>query len=138
MDSVVIGNKLESLRRCVVRIEEKRPDELSILVGSLDLQDILVLNLSRAIQICVDIGSHIVSSSEHVVPKTMAETFSVLLSMEVISESTEAALRKAVGFRNIAVHNYEVVNWAIVFAIATQQVEIFKQFAAEVASYCDL
>ena len=50
MDRPVIEQKLESLRHCVQRIGEKCPASADILARDQDLQDILSLNLSRAIQ----------------------------------------------------------------------------------------
>jgi uncharacterized protein YutE (UPF0331/DUF86 family) len=41
-------------------------------------------------------------------------------------------LRKAVGFRNIAVHSYQSINWDIVHAIATDHLEDFEEFARAV------
>ncbi|MEK6685839.1 MAG: hypothetical protein AABY99_05555 [Pseudomonadota bacterium] len=47
----------------VQRIEDKRPDTIDLLIQDLDLQDILVLNLTRAVQLSVDTGSHIISTT---------------------------------------------------------------------------
>ncbi len=41
---------------------------------------------------------------------------------------------KAVGFRNVAVHNYEAINWEIVFAICSKFLSDFQRFVAEVTS----
>jgi uncharacterized protein with HEPN domain len=41
---------------------------------------------------------------------------------------------KAVGFRNIAVHNYGEIDWAIVHAIARHQLGDFTEFARVVGS----
>ncbi len=49
MDRGVIADKLERLRRCVQRIEHKRPPTLAALAADVDLQDILSVNLERAI-----------------------------------------------------------------------------------------
>ena len=57
MDRVILTEKLESLRRCLQRIEAKTPGDVESLRGDPDLQDIVVLNLTRAVQVCVDIGS---------------------------------------------------------------------------------
>ncbi len=45
MDRKVVAEKLESLRRCVERIEKKRPSSLEIMLNDIDTQDIIVLNL---------------------------------------------------------------------------------------------
>lgn len=39
------------------------------------------------------------------------------------------ARRKAVGFRNLAVHSYDSIDWALVLSIATEHLDDFKAFA---------
>ncbi|MCO6428170.1 HepT-like ribonuclease domain-containing protein [Nitrosomonas communis] len=74
----VIEQKLESLRRVLLRIAEKCPEDAATLAKNIDAQDILTLNLTRAIQLCVDIGSHLISATKLLPPDTMGETFDVL------------------------------------------------------------
>lgn len=93
MDPVIVREKLESLRRCISRVEHKRP-----------------------------------------APQSMEDVFKTLERLGVISAPTSVALRKAVGFRNIAVHSYDVINWAIVFAISEAHLEDFRRFAQEVSA----
>lgn len=71
----VIEQKLESLRRCLLRIESKIPDDKSKLTADYDLQDIIALNLSRAVQMSVDIGAHLIAGMDVPPPGTMGETF---------------------------------------------------------------
>lgn len=132
MDRLVLQEKLESLARCVRRVELKRPQSLAVLETDPDLQDILVLNLSRAVQLCVDIGSHVISSTNAPAPQTMGEVFTTLATLGNISGGLAARLRSAVGFRNIAVHNYSRVDWAIVFEISSRYLDDFRDFAAAV------
>jgi uncharacterized protein YutE (UPF0331/DUF86 family) len=63
MDQYLIEEKLEALRQCVGRIEAKRPATVKILAADSDLQDIVALNLTRAVQLCVDIAAHIIADS---------------------------------------------------------------------------
>jgi uncharacterized protein YutE (UPF0331/DUF86 family) len=78
MDREVVEQKLESLRRCLKRIETKCPANAEILMADCDLQDIIALNLSRAIQLCVDIGAHMVAGMDVPPPDTMGQTFDIL------------------------------------------------------------
>jgi hypothetical protein len=71
MDRDMINRKLESLRRCIARIESKRPIRPDVLRVNYDLQDIIALNLERAVQTCVDITAHVISQTELPVPSTM-------------------------------------------------------------------
>ena len=129
MDREVIEQKLESLRSCIQRIQDKCPPSAEILTNDLDLQDILSLNLSRAIQLCVDIGVHIVAGKNVPPPSTMGRTFDALAELGVIAPDLVKRVKNAVDFRNIAVHNYESINWHIVHAIATRNISDFIDFA---------
>jgi hypothetical protein len=67
MNSLVIKTKLESLRRCLDRIESKKPITLEGLLQDIDTQDILALNIERSVQLCVDIANHILSSLKNLI-----------------------------------------------------------------------
>lgn len=133
MDQLILAEKLESLRRCISRIDEKKPDRVELLIDNLDIQDILVLNLTRAVQLCVDIGSHLISSSNGTVPKTMGDVFETLQKLNIISAKTCQQMKKAVGFRNVAIHNYAVIDWEIVYAICEKSLDDFRAYAKEVS-----
>lgn len=49
MDREVIEQKLESLRRCLRRVAEKCPSDPDKLGRDPDLQDIVTINLTRAV-----------------------------------------------------------------------------------------
>lgn len=124
----VLRRKLESLRRCIGRIEEKRPSSVEILKTDYDIQDIISLNLERAIQISVDIGSYLLAESDQTPPDTMGEVFPLLAASGNISESLALRLKMAVGFRNISVHEYQSVDWEIVYSIINKNLGDFKDF----------
>jgi uncharacterized protein YutE (UPF0331/DUF86 family) len=135
MDQVILTQKLESLRRCTQRVEAKTPSNVDQLIQDPDVQDILVLNLTRAVQLCVDIGSHLISQTDEAAPATMGDVFSTLEKLGAISPRTCETMKKAVGFRNVAVHNYDDINWEIVFTISQRYLVDFRQFAKESAAY---
>lgn len=131
MDRLIVTRKFDSLRRCLDRVRERCPDDVATLAGNPDLQDIVVLNLSRAVQICVDLALHTLSSLGQPAPETMGQAFDQLATIGRIPVELALRLKKAVGFRNIAVHNYSGIDWAIVHAIATRHLDDFKDFARQ-------
>lgn len=135
MDRQVIDQKLESLRRCLLRIQEKFPADALELQNNFDLQDIIALNLSRAVQLTVDIGAHIISTMNMPAPETMGQTFEILAQQKVLSINVADQLKKSVGFRNIAEHNYEAINWQIVHSIVREHLQDFTEFAKAVADW---
>ena len=131
MDQAVIDQKLESLRRCVARLEARCPESAAALAADLDAQDIVALNLTRAIQLCVDLAAHWLAGQPDIeAPHTMGQVFVLLAGAGKLDSALAGRLRKAVGFRNIAVHNYQAVNWEIVFRLCTEQLADFRDFAA--------
>ena len=137
MDQSLIEEKLEALQRCIRRIEEKRPSAAKILATDSDLQDIISLNLTRAVQICVDIAAHIIADHNIPAPQTMSQAFEVLADLNVINSSLAGRMKKSVGFRNIAVHNYQAIDWQIVYNISTKYLEDFRSFAKAVSKLID-
>jgi uncharacterized protein YutE (UPF0331/DUF86 family) len=134
MDRDIILRKLDSLARCVKRIEEKRPATLEQLIDDIDLQDILSINLERAVQVSVDIGAHLIAGLSVPPPGTMGEVFDILSTEKLIPEETGLALRKAVGFRNLSVHAYDQVDWERVFEIVHERMDAFRKFADAIAT----
>ncbi len=131
MDRDVVLNKLESLRRCIVRVQDKTPESLDLLANDCDLQDIVVLNLERAVQMCVDIGLHMISDIEVPIPHSMAQKFLNQNQAGYLSDTTAGRMVKAVGFRNTAVHAYQEIDWEIVYRIITEHLNDFRDFSRQ-------
>lgn len=110
MAELILDEKLESLRRCVGRIEEKRAHSVAELLSDPDRQDILALDISRAVQICVDMAAHLWVRKDEPAPATMGEAFDGLQHVGLIDARLCRSLKSAVGFRNIAVHSYQRIN----------------------------
>jgi uncharacterized protein YutE (UPF0331/DUF86 family) len=138
MNRDVIHIKLESLRRCLRRIKDKTPESDVALSMDNDTQDIICLNLERAVQVCVDIASHIIASADVSAPGSMGECFGQLQKLGLISDDLANRLKKSVGFRNIAVHSYQEINWKIVYSIITTKLDDFVEFARAISKAADL
>jgi len=91
----------------------------------LDAQDVIVLNLTRAVQLSVDLAMYICVTSNMPVPQTMGESFEVLQQLQVLTPTIADKMKKSVGFRNIAVHNYDEVDMNLAYTIAKEHIEDF-------------
>lgn len=132
MDRLIIDRKMDSLRRCLARVRKKCPADAATLAQDADLQDIVVLNLSRAVQICADLALHALADLDLPPPDTMGQAFDRLAQGGRLDAALAVRLRKVVGFRNLAVHNYSAIDWVIVHAIATKHLDDFEAFARAV------
>lgn len=131
---MIVYEKLESLRRCIERIEQRRLTSAEALIADVDTQDILTLNLTRAVQLCVDVAVSLLSNMSHPAPATMGEAFLGLSEQGVIDEELAQRLRAAVGFRNLAVHAYDKIDWGIVHRLSYEGLDDLKAFSRQVAS----
>ncbi len=132
-----ITPKLDSLARCLSRIESKYPLSESVLRENADTLDVVSLNLERAVQQCVDICVMVLTGLNQRLPGSMAQGFSSLSDLHVITTETADRMRKAVAFRNVAVHEYTRMDLEIVSAICTQHLRDFRAFAREVIAYVE-
>ena len=55
-----------------------------------------------------------------------------LFAAQLLTASRSLNLKQAVGFRNIAVHQYRDIDWAIVHGIARDRLGDFEEFARAV------
>ncbi len=129
-----IAEKLDSLGRCLERLSQKRPQSLSALEDDIDLQDIIAINMERAVQLCVDIASIILANTNCRPPQTMSEGFRLLANEAIIPPELATQLTKAVGFRNLAVHAYDKIDWEIVYSLLADDLADLRSFGKTIAS----
>lgn len=72
-------------------------------------QDSIILNLQRACEAAIDLAMHIVSENNLGIPQNSRDAFELLLQNHMISHDLAVKLKAMVGFRNIAIHDYQAV-----------------------------
>ena len=92
-------------------------------------QDILLFNLTQAIQNCIDIAVHILSDEGWGLPGTQSEIFDILADKGLISKDFAGRLISMVGFRNRVVHEYEKPDLEIVYKVWQERLRDAEEFA---------
>ncbi len=128
----LIDEKCDTILRCLRRIEEKKTQTLDELRVDPDRRDIIVLNLERTVQACVDVATHFIAFSSFPAPPTMSDSFDLLQRQGLIPESLALRLRKAVGLRNILVHEYTKIDWHILWVVIENHLSDFKDFVVQI------
>lgn len=123
----VILNKMTKIEHSVKRIHEVYEGNPSNLTDYTK-QDSIILNIQRACEASIDLAMHIVSERKLGVPKSSRDTFKLLQEAGLIDTSLAKTLMNMVGFRNIAVHDYQALNLDILEAILTKHIDDFKAF----------
>ncbi len=123
--------KITTIDRCLARIAEVRGERRKDLLP-VDVEDIASLNLQRAIQAAIDLAANVVSTEGYGTPDTTAGVFTLLQQRGVIDSDLATRLRRMVGFRNIAVHEYQTVDPAILESILERHLGDLKLLSSQV------
>ena len=129
IDPDVIAGKAGIVARCLDRIHTVTQGNPSA-ISTFDTEDVVVLNLQRAIQACMDMMMHVVTEENLGMPATMGDGFVALAGTGLIDRSLAAELKKMVGFRNIAVHEYDEIDPEMLKGILTHHLTDLDQFAS--------
>ena len=126
-DRDVVLAKVVAIQRCLRRIKDVTGFDAARL-DNLDVQDIFVLNLQRAIQSSIDLATHVIASEGLGIPDTVRGNFVLLENAKIISKLLSKKMQSMVGFRNIAIHEYQALDTDILKAILIKNLEDLEQF----------
>lgn len=131
MKSDVILNKASIIERCLVRIQDvyaSNPENLS----DYTKQDSIVLNIQRACEASIDLAMHIIAENKLGVPQNSRDAFEILKTDQIITEKIARNMKAMVGFRNIAVHDYQTIHIGILQKIVEYHLQDFKEFSSQI------
>lgn len=133
VDKAVIDGIVANLQMYVAQL-----DRLSKLGKDEFLEDPDKLGSAKyyfivAIESCVDIANHIISSERYRRPLDFADAFTVLYENGLVDERVKEQLQKMTRFRNLLVHVYGKVDDQRVYEFLKTNLDDFSTFASQIA-----
>ncbi|MBP3981373.1 MULTISPECIES: type VII toxin-antitoxin system HepT family RNase toxin [unclassified Acidovorax] len=128
----VLLNKAATIERCVARAREEYFSEPGTFATNFTRQDAAILNIQRACEAALDMGQHLIRRERLGVPQSARDVFSLLAQGGWIQAHLAEGLQRMVGFRNIAVHDYKVLQLPITVAIIEKHLDDFLQYSKAV------
>jgi len=128
MNPDLIRTKLESLARCLDRIRTKLPKTKELFVEDWDAQDVVMKNLERAVQVCVDVANHWLADEVGPPPASMAMTFVFLARKGLLTTELAERMAKTVGLRNLAVYEYENLDYGRIYETLSTGLGVFDDY----------
>ena len=125
----VLLNKAAAIERAVRRVREEYAGDDRNLLANQTRQDAIILNLQRACESSIDAAMHLVRVHRLGIPQQTREAFDLLETAHLLEAGLANRLRKMVGFRNVAVHDYQKLNLDIVRGIVADHLDDFLAFA---------
>jgi uncharacterized protein YutE (UPF0331/DUF86 family) len=127
-DDVLI-NKAATIERCVARAREEYVRDPTTFATDFTRQDSAVLNIQRACEAALDMGQHLVRRERLGVPQGARDVFALLAQGGWIEVALADTLKRMVGFRNIAVHDYQALQLPITVAIIEKHLDDFLDYS---------
>jgi len=84
--------------------------------------------LEISINICIDIGNHIVTLNNKEKPETFTDIIKILTKLKVINDELGIQLTKMVRFRNLLGHFYLEIDNTIIYSILQNNLKDFVSF----------
>jgi len=131
MKNDVILNKINVIERCIKRVQDVYENDPTNL-QDITKQDSVILNIQRACEASIDLAMHIVSEKRLGLPQTSRDAFDMLKSQSIIDEEIAKRLKAMVGFRNIAVHDYQTINLDILKQIIEKHLGDFTNYTKQI------
>jgi uncharacterized protein YutE (UPF0331/DUF86 family) len=129
MDDVTL-QKAAIIERCLRRVRDEHAGDDARL-DDITRLDAIVLNLQRACEAAIDLAMHRVRVHRLGVPQDSREAFSALAHAGLLDPDLATAMQRMVGFRNIAVHDYQALNLDIVKSVLKHHLGELERFAAD-------
>jgi uncharacterized protein YutE (UPF0331/DUF86 family) len=136
MTDAVLLRKAQTIERCVARARQEYANAASQFATDHTRQDAAVLNIQRACEAALDMAQRVISMQGWGIADSAKGLFAMLQQHAVIDADLALSLSHMVGFRNLAVHDYRVLDIAIVERVISTQLDdvltfsqmILKQF----------
>lgn len=128
MDDVLL-RKSVIIERCIHRINEEYIGKESEFLTNFTIQDSIILNIQRAVQAAVDMAAYKVKQEKLGISESSRSLFEMLSDAKLIPSDLAIRLMKMVGFRNIAVHQYEDLEMEIVRFVIEKGLEDLSVFS---------
>ena len=128
VDVEVIKQRLNQLSTSINKIERFKEISLEEFLKDDIIQDVVEYNLFIAINMMIDIATHIVVDNNMGSPETLGEAFNILNKEKYLNDEETKVYRNMVGLRNILSHEYINIDKKIIYSILKNSLIDIKKF----------
>ena len=132
VDRDLIIAKAGSIQKHLKRIAAKSDVDTNSFLSDVDRQEVISFNLHLVIENCIDIAAHIISEEGYGMPGSASDMFYLLEENSFVDRKLTEKMVKAVGLRNLIVHEYAKVDLGRLYQIVQKDIGDIKDFLAAV------
>lgn len=131
MTDDVLLNKAATIERCVARARDEYNASPETFATNFTRQDAAILNIQRACEAALDMGHHIIRRESLGLPQSARDVFALLTTANWLNPDLAESMKHMVGFRNIAVHEYQALQLPITVNIIQSHLDEFLAFSRQ-------
>ena len=124
-------NKAATIERCVARAREEYNADPDSFATNHTRQDAAILNIQRACEAALDMGHHIIRRESLGLPQSSRDVFELLASAHWLEPQLAQSMKHMVGFRNIAVREYQTLQLPTTVNIIERHLGEFLAFSRQ-------
>lgn len=132
----VIENKISSAKKYLKILKRYKKYSKEEIVKDIDLRGAAERYLYLATQATIDLAEAVISFKGFRKPTTMSENFYILEEEGIIEQELTEKLIKMVGFRNIVAHDYEKIDYDIMYDILENRLSDIEEFLKSIENIC--
>ncbi len=131
----VIENKISSIEKYLKILVAFKKFSKKEIVNNITIRGAVERYLYLVTQAVIDLAEATISLRDLRRPTTMSESFDILLEERAISKTLAEKMSRLVGFRNIMAHEYEKVDYAIVYDVLQNKMLDIKAFLTAIRKF---
>lgn len=129
----IIENKISSVKKYLNILNGYKDFSKQEIEDDLNIKGAVERYIYLAVQATIDLAEAVVAYKRLRKPTTMAEPFYILEEEKIISLDLAKTMANMVGFRNIIAHDYEKINYDIVYDILQKKLTDIETFLSVVS-----
>ncbi len=130
---VVLENKVSAIQGYLKILERYKGYTLEEIKSNVDIRGALERYLYLAVQATIDLAEAVIVFKNYRKPTTFRDSFYILEEQGIIDLPLSEKLALMVGFRNILAHDYERIDYSVVYDVLHSGVKDIEEFSAIIA-----
>jgi len=124
----VIENKISSVKKYLKIIDGYKKYSKEEIKNNVDIRGAVERYLYLVAQTTIDLAEAVISYKNFRKPSTMAESFHILKEEAIIPQELTEKMIGMTGFRNAIAHDYDKINYDLVYKVIQEDIKDIKDF----------
>lgn len=133
-DLTIIENKISAVHKYLKILERYKQYTQKEIINDIDRKGALERYLYLIMQATIDLSEAVIAYKSLRKPSTMSESFHILREEEIITADLAEEMIKMTGCRNVIAHDYEKLNYDILYDVLQKRLIYIEAFVATIGN----